>query len=345
MQKNKEIIFVTGAAGFIGFHLCKKLLQSKNILIGLDNLNNYYDVNLKKERLKILETKSKLHNNKWSFIRGDLENKVLLSQIFNKFKPNIVVHLGAQVGVRYSLKNPESYINSNIVGFSNILEQCRNHKIKNLIYASSSSVYGGNKKVPFDEKDNVDHPISLYAATKKSNELMAHTYSNLFNIPTTGLRFFTVYGPWGRPDMAPIIFTKSILEKKKIKVFNYGLSDRDFTYIDDVIECIYRLILKPAKANKNFDRLYPESSSSWAPYKIFNVGNNEKINLIRFIEIIENELGTKAIKEFKPLQKGDVESTLSNTNYLEKWIGFKPKTNLKDGIKKMINWYVDYYLK
>ena len=337
MNSNK--IFVTGAAGFIGYHLCKKLLENNYSVLGLDNINPYYDINLKKKRLNSIKSLSK----RWKFFEGSLENSILLDNLFKKYEPKIVINLAAQAGVRYSIENPKEYINSNLVGFSNILECCKNFSVKNLIYASSSSVYGGNKKSPFSEIDNVDHPISLYAATKKSNEMMAHAYSHLFKIPCTGLRLFTVYGPWGRPDMAPMIFAKSIFEKTPIKVFNNGDMDRDFTYIDDVIEIIFRLIDKPASPHINF-KDDPNPSISLAPYRIFNIGNSNKITLMKFIEILEDEIGIKAIKKFEPMQMGDVKSTFADTSKIEEWISFKPKTELKLGINKFVNWYRKYYI-
>ena len=343
MTEKKKVILITGSAGFIGFHLSKRLLNKNNIVIGYDNINNYYAQSLKEARLSDINNFSLENNFHWKFIKGDLENSELLLKTFEKYNPDIVINLAAQAGVRYSIKNPSAYINSNIIGFNNILECCRSYPIKNLIYASSSSVYGGNIKLPFTEKDNVDHPMSLYAATKKSNELLAHAYSSLYNIPTTGLRLFTVYGPWGRPDMAPMIFAKSIIEKKTIKVFNHGKSDRDFTYIDDVIESIVKLIDKPAKPNQEFNSICPDPSKSWAPFQIFNIGNSDTVNLIDFINILEKEIGIKAKKEFLPLQTGDVVSTHADTTSIQNYIGFKPKTNLKDGIKKFINWYNFFY--
>ena len=333
-------ILVTGAAGFIGFHLCKSLLNDGEKVIGFDNINAYYDPELKKARLNILNSFDK---DLFTFVKGNLEDKDLLQDIFSSKKPKVVVNLAAQAGVRYSLENPNSYIDSNIVGFINILEECRNNKIDHLIYASSSSVYGGNKKMPFIESDNVDHPVSLYAATKKSNELMAHAYSHLFDIPSTGLRFFTVYGPWGRPDMALFLFTKSIIENRPIKVFNNGEMVRDFTYIDDIIESIRRLIKKtPLKTNLfhngNFD-----PNESWAPYKVFNIGNSNPTPLMDFIVALEDSLGKKAIKKYLPMQPGDVASTESNNKSLEEWINFKPNTSIKDGISKFVCWYKQFY--
>ena len=336
-------ILITGAAGFIGFHLCKKLLQENEEIIGLDNMNSYYDLNLKKGRLKELYKYNNEKKKSLYFIEGDLINKEIIKRIFREYEPKLIIHLAAQAGVRYSITNPEAYLKSNLEGFLNIIEVCRNKDIENFIYASSSSVYGGNKRTPFNELDSVDHPVSFYAATKRSNELIAHTYSHLYNIPTTGLRFFTVYGPWGRPDMAPMIFTKAIFEKKPIEIFNNGNMMRDFTYIDDVINAIIRLIHKPATIDEEFDKLNPNPSTSWAPYRIFNIGNQESIPLMNFIEILENEIGIKAIKNFKEFQKGDVQSTFASIKLLEKWTGFKPYTPINVGIRKFVDWYKNYY--
>ena len=338
-----ENILVTGAAGFIGFHLCNKLIKNNANVIGIDNLNNYYDVNLKKARLLELDKSSKVFKNPWGFIEGDIKNKSLLNNIFKKYEPKIVINLAAQAGVRYSIENPDEYINSNIVGFANILECCRFNNIKNLIYASSSSVYGGNKKMPFSESHNVDHPISLYAATKKSNELMAHVYSHLYKIPTIGLRFFTVYGPWGRPDMALFLFTKAILDGKPIQIFNHGNMLRDFTYIDDIVESLFLLISKPAKSDENFDFLEPNPSTSWASNKIFNIGNSCPTPLMEYIECLENALGKKANKEYLDMQPGDVQSTSSDTSSLENWINFRPKTKINKGINEFVKWYKTFY--
>ena len=336
-------ILITGAAGFIGFHITKKLLSEGFEIVGLDNLSPYYDLRLKKARLCKLEEFSKKKSVKFFFFKEDLENKNFLTELFKKFKFNKVVNLAAQAGVRYSIENPSSYINSNIVGFANLLEVCRRNNVEHLIYASSSSVYGGNKSLPFSEEHNVDHPVSLYAASKKANELMAHSYSHLYNIPTTGLRFFTVYGPWGRPDMALFLFTKSILKGEPIKIFNKGDMIRDFTFIDDITESLFRVINKDARSDSNFDYLQPTPSSSWAPYKIFNVGNSNPINLMDFISTIEEILGCKAKKEFLDMQPGDVASTSADTSLLENWIGFKPKTSVKEGITKFVDWYKIFY--
>ena len=336
-------ILVTGAAGFIGFHITKRLLREGFEVVGMDNLSPYYDLRLKKARLQELEDFSKKQSVKFFFFKDDLENKNFLTELFRKYKFNKVVNLAAQAGVRYSIENPSSYINSNIVGFANLLEVCRRNDIENLIYASSSSVYGGNKRLPFSEEHNVDHPVSLYAASKKANELMAHSYSHLYGIPTTGLRFFTVYGPWGRPDMALFLFTKSILKGEPIQIFNKGEMIRDFTFIDDITESLFRVINKEASSDSNFDYLQPSPSSSWAPYKIFNIGNSNPINLMDFISTIEEIIGRKAKKEFLDMQPGDVASTSADTELLENWIGFKPRTSVKEGIKKFIDWYTDFY--
>ena len=333
-------ILVTGSAGFIGFHLCKYLLNKGEEVTGFDNLNDYYDPKLKHSRLKILQS---IHKDSFHFIKDNLENQEAVNNIFRKFKPNIVVNLAAQAGVRYSLENPKSYISSNIVGFMNILEGCRHYGVDHLLYASSSSVYGGNKSMPFSESHNVDHPISIYAASKKSNELMAHSYSHLYGLPTTGLRFFTVYGPWGRPDMALFLFTKSILENKPIKVFNNGEMIRDFTYIDDIIESIARVINKPPINKLDFDYNSLLPNNSWAPYHIFNIGNSNPIPLMHFIHAIEKALGIKALKEFLPMQPGDVASTEANTESLEKWINFKPNTSVEEGISNFVSWYKEFY--
>ena len=342
------LILVTGAAGFIGYHLSKKLLFNNYEVIGFDNLNDYYDQNLKKDRINELNKISKRNNIYFDFIKGELANKSDLKKLFNiKSKMNnkisIVINLAAQAGVRYSIENPSAYIESNMVGFCNLIEEAKINKIFHFIYASSSSVYGGNISIPFKESDNVDHPVSLYAATKKSNELIAHTYSHLFSLPTTGLRFFTVYGPWGRPDMALYKFTKLILDDKPIKVFNNGNMTRDFTYIDDVIESIFKLVEKPPKANKSYDYKKLNSSDSWAPYKIFNIGNSNPIELMEYVKAIEKYLNKKPKIIYEDMQPGDVEKTFASTELLEKYIEFKPKTSIDEGVKKFINWYLNYY--
>ena len=334
-------VFVTGACGFIGFHLCKKLLQKDSEVIGIDNFNAYYDPMLKEERLKRLENIS--NKNKFKIFRNDIKNLDFLNNIFKNYRPDVVVNLAAQAGVRYSIENPAEYIQTNLVGFSNILECCRHHNIKHLVYASSSSVYGGNTNMPFSEKQSVDHPLSLYAATKKSNELIAHSYSHLYNLPATGLRFFTVYGPWGRPDMALFLFTKSILEKKPIKVFNNGKMIRDFTFVDDIAESLVRIIFKPAIPDDTFDTHNPNPATSWAPHRIYNIGNANPTSLMNYISAIEDCLGLKAKKEFLPLQMGDVPSTSSDCSELESWIGYKPRTSVNDGVRKFVEWYRGFY--
>lgn len=338
-----KTIFITGVAGFIGYHLANHLLKENYKIVGLDNLNNYYDKKLKLARIYELNKTSKEFKNPWNFIQGDLADKSLIFGTFKKYKPKIIINLAAQAGVRYSISNPYKYIESNILGFLNILEACRKFPVENLLYASSSSVYGGNTKIPFNENDSVDHPVSLYAASKKSNELMSHTYSHLFDIPSTGLRFFTVYGPWGRPDMAPILFTKAILNNQPIRIFNNGNLSRDFTYIDDVVEIIKRLLEKPAMPYKNFNKNLPLSSVSWSPYRIFNIGNSNRIPLLEFIKTLEQELGKKAIKEFTTMQKGDVKDTLSDSKNIYSIVNYKPSTELSEGIKLFINWYKKFY--
>ncbi len=336
-------VLVTGAAGFIGFHLSKRLLELGNSIIGFDNLNAYYDKELKEARLRELIKIAKKNGSNFEFIKGDLQNNEKIIEVFKNFKPRKVVNLAAQAGVRYSIQNPSEYVQSNLVGFANILEACRNFKIKHLIYASSSSVYGGNTNMPFSEKSSVDHPISLYAATKKSNELMAHTYSHLYKLPATGLRFFTVYGPWGRPDMALFLFTKSILNNEPIKVFNNGEMIRDFTYIDDIVESLVRVVNKPAIPAKHFDKKNPNPSISWAPHKVFNIGNSKPTPLMKYINTIEHELGIEAIKIMQPIQPGDVPATESDCSQLYEWIGFKPNTSIEVGVKKFIEWYKNFY--
>ena len=338
-----KTILVSGAAGFIGAALVMRLIENGENVIGLDNLNSYYDLNLKELRLNRIQTVLDNSSGKWTFYKSSLENQNDLKQIFNTHTPAIVVNLAAQAGVRYSIENPSTYIQSNLVGFSNLLEQCRQHEVSNLIFASSSSVYGGNKKLPFSEAHSVDHPVSLYAATKKANELMAHSYSHLYGIPCTGLRFFTVYGPFGRPDMAPMIFAKSILDQKPINVFNYGKMKRDFTYIDDIIEGVYRCCYKPAYIDEQFDFFNPNQSTSFAPFRIFNIGNSKPIELLRFIEILEDELGFKAVKNFLPIQPGDVEATSANIDLLENWVGFKPSYSIEKGLSKFAKWFLEYY--
>jgi UDP-glucuronate 4-epimerase len=333
-------IVVTGAAGFIGFHLSKQLLSEGYEVIGIDNLNDYYDVALKNARLKLLET-----NPSFTFYKIDLSNQEKLQSIFKNHSVDIVINLAAQAGVRYSLINPLSYVNSNMQGFLNILEACRQFPVDHLIYASSSSVYGANSKIPFSEKDPVYHPVSMYAASKKANELMAHTYSHLYGIPTTGLRFFTVYGPWGRPDMAYYSFTRDIMEGNPIKVFNNGDMSRDFTYIDDIVEGIVRLLHHPPEPDTEWDCENPDPGSSYAPFKIYNIGNNKPVKLLDFINILEEKIGKKAKMVFFPMQPGDVKMTYADITDLQKDIGFSPSTQLEAGLGYFVDWYKDFYLK
>ncbi len=339
MKKYKCRILITGVAGFIGCHLAKKLISEENIVVGLDNINDYYCVSLKKDRLKFIEVEKK-KSETFRFYKVSLEDNEKLRKIFNNYNFDIVINLAAQAGVRYSLQNPSSYIKSNIVGFFNILECCKEFNVKHLIYASSSSVYGLNSTLPFNEDQNVSHPASLYAATKTSNELMAHSYSHLYNLPCTGLRFFTVYGPWGRPDMAPMIFARAILDKKPINVFNYGEMSRDFTFIDDVIEAISRCCQKIPTRD---EQINGSKISSSAPYRIFNIGNNKPTSLNYFIELLEKNLQKKAIKNLMSSQPGDLNSTYAEIDTLSKWIKYYPKTKIEQGIKRFTDWYIQYY--
>jgi len=330
-------ILVTGAAGFIGSHVSTYLLNRGETVLGLDNLNDYYDVRLKNSRLENLK-----HNN-FTFIKADIADKDVIDSIFKQHGIDKVINLAAQAGVRYSIENPWSYLNSNLTGFLSILEACRHNNVKHLVYASSSSVYGANKNLPFRVEDNVDHPLSLYAATKKSNELMAHCYSNLYQLPTTGLRFFTVYGPWGRPDMALFLFTKNILAKKPIQVFNYGNHTRDFTFIDDIVEGIIRVLDNTPTTNPDYDFSQANPSASSAPYRLYNIGNNNPVKLMDYIHAIEQALGMKAEMELLPLQQGDVPDTEADVSKLIADVGFKPNTSVQDGIDKFIFWYRQYY--
>lgn len=334
-------VLITGAAGFIGAALCIRLLQQGDRVIGLDNLNNYYDPSLKKARL--LEIEASAPVGAWRFALVDLQDGDAVMALFAEVQPQIVVNLAAQAGVRYSLANPAAYIQSNLVGFGHVVEGCRHNGVENLIYASSSSVYGGNRNLPFNERQPVNHPVSLYAATKKANELIAHTYSHLYGLPATGLRFFTVYGPWGRPDMAPMLFARAILAGEPIKVFNYGRMQRDFTYIDDIVEGVVRCCAKPATPNHGFDPLHPDPATAMAPHRVFNIGNSQPIELLRFIELMENALERKAVKDLQPIQPGDVEATAANTEALELWVDFQPSTSIELGVKKFVNWYRQYY--
>jgi UDP-glucuronate 4-epimerase len=331
-------ILVTGAAGFIGYHLCTRLLQDNEVIVGVDNLNEYYDVGLKQDRLKQL-----FSENKFSFHNISLENRKEISELFSREDFDIVVNLAAQPGVRYSLINPYAYVDSNISGFLNVLEGCRHNGVKHLVFASSSSVYGANTNIPFSVHHNVDHPVSLYAATKKANELMAHSYSHLFKLPCTGLRFFTVYGPWGRPDMAYFLFTKAILEGRPIDVFNHGNMKRDFTYIDDIIEGVVRVIDRIPKPDPLWSGNNPDPASSYAPYKLFNIGNNNPVELMRFIEVLEECLGRKTEKKLLPMQAGDVPVTYADVQELMQEVGFKPQTSIEEGIKRFVEWYKTYY--
>jgi UDP-glucuronate 4-epimerase len=346
-------ILVTGTAGFIGHNLAKKLLERGDEVVGLDNINDYYDVNLKYGRLQDLGIQRQevkegefAHSAiypKHKFIKLDLSDRDGMENLFKQEQFDAVCNLAAQAGVRYSLENPHAYINSNVVGFMNILEGCRHYGVKNLSYASSSSVYGLNKSQPFKTSDHTDHPVSLYAATKKSNEMMAHTYAHLYGISTTGLRFFTVYGPWGRPDMAPMLFTDAILNDRAIKVFNHGDMSRDFTYIDDIVEGVINVIDNPAKSDKNWDAAHPDPSSSSAPYRVYNIGNNEPVKLMDFIQAIENKLGKEAEKNFMDMQPGDVQSTYADVQSLIQDMNYKPDTSIKNGVASFIDWYKEFY--
>ena len=334
-------VFVTGAAGFIGAALAQRLLQRGDRVVGIDCLNDYYDPTLKQARLRQIEASAPA--DAWQFHPCALEDGDSLMALFAAERPQVVVNLAAQAGVRYSLENPAAYIQSNLVGFGNILEGCRHHGTENLVYASSSSVYGGNRNLPFHERQPVNHPVSLYAASKKANELMAHTYSHLYGLPATGLRFFTVYGPWGRPDMAPMLFARAILAGEPIKVFNHGRMQRDFTYIDDIVDGVLRCCDKPATANPAFDPLQPDPATAAAPHRVFNIGNSQPTELLRFIEVMEQALGKEAIKDFQPMQPGDVVATAAETKALEDWVGFRPSTPIEVGVGQFARWYRDFY--
>ena len=338
--KNLEVktVLVTGSAGFIGFHLAKKLLDNGISVIGIDNINSYYDPTLKEARLAQLTPYAT-----YEHVTIDLADRQGMADLFSQNSFEAVVNLAAQAGVRYSLENPHSYVDTNIVGFVNLLEGCRHSKVKHFVFASSSSVYGANTKMPFSVHHNVDHPVSLYAASKKSNELMAHTYAHLFGLPVTGLRFFTVYGPWGRPDMALFLFTKAILEDRPIDVFNHGQMVRDFTYIDDIVEGVYRVIHHKPEPNTDWNSDDPDPATSKGPYRIYNIGNNQKVDLMRYIEVLEDCLGKKAEKNFLPMQLGDVPATYANVDDLVRDVGFKPDTPIEEGIKRFVEWYKGYY--
>lgn len=331
-------VLVTGAAGFIGMHVAKLLLERGEIVIGVDNLNNYYDPRLKLARLEQLKPFANFR-----FAQVDITDTTVMEQLFAAEKFERVINLAAQAGVRYSLKNPQSYIQSNLVGFGNLLEGCRHHGVQHLVYASSSSVYGANTHIPFSVHDNVDHPLSLYAASKKANELMAHSYSHLYGLPTTGLRYFTVYGPWGRPDMSPWLFTSAILEGRTIDVFNHGRMRRDFTYVDDIAEGTVSVLDRIPQGNQSFSTDAPDPSCSYAPYKIYNIGNHQPVELMTFIKIIENALGQEAKKNFLPMQMGDVVDTYADVEDLKRDVGFEPKASLADGINKWVDWYKPYH--
>ena len=331
-------VLVTGAAGFIGSHLSHRLLERGDKVLGYDNLNDYYDPTLKQARLDRLLPKMG-----FSFVKGSLEDRAALEAAFGDFRPQRVVNLAAQAGVRYSLENPHAYIDSNIVGFLNILEACRHRGVEHLVYASSSSVYGANRKLPFAVEDSVDHPVSLYAASKKANELMAHTYSHLFGLPTTGLRFFTVYGPWGRPDMALFLFTRNILAGKPIDVFNHGRHTRDFTYVDDIVEGVIRTLDRVPGPDPDYDPLAPNPGSSSAPYRVYNIGNHRPVQLLRYIEVLEQCLGRKAQMNLLPLQPGDVPDTEADVAALQRDTGYSPNTGIEDGIRRFVDWYRDFY--
>ena len=337
----QRTVLVTGAAGFIGAALSIRLLQRGDRVVGLDNLNDYYDPSLKQARLRQIEATAPVGS--WRFEPMALEDEPALMALFADERPQVVVNLAAQAGVRYSLENPAAYIQSNLVGFGHVLEGCRHYGTENLVYASSSSVYGGNRNLPFHERQPVNHPVSLYAASKKANELMAHTYSHLYGLPATGLRFFTVYGPWGRPDMAPMLFARAILAGEPIKVFNYGKMQRDFTYIDDIVEGVIRCCDKPATVNPDFDPLQPDPATAAAPHRVFNIGNSQPTELLRFIEVMEQALGCQAIKDFQEMQPGDVVATAADTTALKEWIGFVPSTSIEDGIQVFSEWYRRYH--
>jgi UDP-glucuronate 4-epimerase len=331
-------ILVTGVAGFIGMHVAMRLLADGHEVIGLDNINDYYDVRLKQARLAHIGSPNQFH-----FHKLDLADRDGITSLFADAQPEIVINLAAQAGVRYSLQNPHSYIDSNLVGFTNILEACRHFDVGHLVYASSSSVYGLNEEMPFHEGQNTDHPLALYGATKKANELLAHSYSNLFNLPTTGLRLFTVYGPWGRPDMAPMLFADAILNHRPIKVFNHGQMKRDFTYIDDIVEGVVRTAMKPATPNADFDTKVRDSASSEAPFRVFNIGNGQPVPLMNFINALEEALGQNVEKEFMEMQPGDVAETFADTKRLRDWVGHRPKTDIHTGVSAFVDWYLANY--
>ena len=335
-------VLITGAAGFIGAAVAERLLQRGETVVGIDNLNPYYDPALKRARLQRLQVLAEQRPQPaaaWRFQPLDLADGEAMAALFAAERPDRVIHLAAQAGVRYSLENPAAYVQANLVGFGHILEGCRQQQVRHLVYASSSSVYGGNTNLPFRESQAVNHPVSLYAATKKANELMAHTHSHLYGLPATGLRFFTVYGPWGRPDMAPMLFARAILAGEPIRVFNHGRMRRDFTYIDDIAEGVIRCLDKPATPDPGFDAAHPDPATSWAPHRLFNIGNSQPVELLHFIDLLEQALGRKAIRQLEPMQPGDVEATAADTRLLEQWVGFAPATPLEQGIERFARWY------
>ena len=335
-------VLVTGAAGFIGAAVCERLLARGERVVGIDNLNSYYDPALKQARLSRIEASAPTES--WSFQRLELEDGSAIADLFARERPRLVIHLAAQAGVRYSLENPGAYLQSNLVGFGAILEGCRHHGVVHLVYASSSSVYGGNTNLPFTEHQSVNHPVSLYAATKKANELMAHTYSHLYGLPATGLRFFTVYGPWGRPDMAPMLFARAILAGEPIRVFNHGRMQRDFTYIDDIVQGVIRCLDQPATADPTFDPLQPNPATAAVPHRVFNIGNAQPTELVRVISVLEQALGRQAIQDLQPMQPGDVVATAADTSALEAWVGFRPSTSIEQGVEAFARWYRDVYV-
>jgi UDP-glucuronate 4-epimerase len=336
-------VLVTGAAGFIGAAVCEQLLARGEQLLGVDNLNAYYDPALKRARLERLQAQAASDPSSWRFDQLDIADGVAMAALFAAVRPRRVIHLAAQAGVRYSLENPSAYVQSNLVGMGHVLEACRHQEVEHLVYASSSSVYGGNRSLPFTEHQPVNHPVSLYAATKKANELMAHSYSHLYGQPATGLRFFTVYGPWGRPDMAPMLFARAILAGEPIRVFNQGRMRRDFTYIDDIVEGVIRCLDKPATANPAFDAAAPDPATSWAPHRLFNIGNSQPEDLFDFIALLERALGREAIRQLEPMQPGDVEATAADTRALEAWVGFRPTTPLAVGVERFAAWAAEHY--
>jgi UDP-glucuronate 4-epimerase len=336
-------VLVTGNAGFIGFHTARRLLTRGDTVVGIDVVNDYYDPKLKEARLRALDATAAQYGNRYEFVRGNLADRQVVQDCFARHQFDRVIHLAAQAGVRYSLVNPHAYVESNLIAFTNVLEACRHAAVGHLTYASTSSVYGANTTLPFSEHHGVDHPLQFYAATKRANELMAHSYSHLFQLPTTGLRFFTVYGPWGRPDMALFHFTKQIIAGEPIQLFNHGKHSRDFTYVDDIVEGVVRASDVPAAPNPRWDSAHPDPATSNAPFRVFNIGNNDPVNLIAYVEAIESALGKKAIKELRPLQPGDVPDTYADVSELGKWVDYKPSTPVKEGVARFVEWYREYH--